>query len=395
MDAAAPNGPAADAAAAAADGDAVDTAAPDGAADPAAAAAADFDAAMGGAAPATPPIWLRRAPALPPGATIDKVQLVWNMPGLPGNPNDQTVRRVRQLANHWDKWLKNARRGPPPKQADPRLAAGESHPSAAEDPHYTVAKATARFVRNVPAPPAVEKEAEAPPPTRGKSRGSTRRQRSLQQSGHGYPATKARPGPPPAWPATAVAGRPASGAWAAQPPPAAAAAGGARDRVHTRSPRPQAMPRPRPAAAAPAAAGRADGNARRRHVSWSDMHSSDSYYTSYSGSDSGPGEPTAGGQRRAYEPAAAAAGWGHRGAHAQVDHDRHAQYESSGSPRGRALVFARYPPMGAAAPYLEVPLAIRHDAATELRGQYIYAQFPIQDSCLFGARPWQILNQHV
>ena len=400
MDAAAPDGPAADAAAAAAaNGDmAMDAAAPDGAADPAAAAAADFDAAMGDqAAPATPPIWLRRAPALPPGATIDKVQLVWNMPGLPGNPNDQTVRRVRQLANHWDKWLKNARRGPPPKQADPRLAAGESHPSAAEDPHYTVAKATARFVRNVPAPPAVEKEAEAPPPTRGKSRGSTRRQRSLQQSGHGYPATKARPGPPPAWPATAVAGRPASwGAWAAQPPPAAAAAGGARDRVHTRSPRPQAMPRPRPAAAAPAAAahGRADGNARRRHVSWSDMHSSDSYY-SYSGSDSGPGEPTAGGQRRAYEPAAAAAGWGHRGAHAQVDHDRHAQYESSGSPRGRALVFARYPPMGAAAPYLEVPLAIRHDAATELRGQYIYAQFPIQDSCLFGARPWQILNQHV
>ena len=145
-----------------ADGDAVDTAAPDGAADPAAAAAADFDAAMGDqAAPATPPIWLRRAPALPPGATIDKVQLVWNMPGMPGNPNDQTVRRVRQLANHWDKWLKNARRGPPPKQADPRLAAGESHPSAAEDPHYTVAKATARFVRNVPAAP-VEKEAEAP-----------------------------------------------------------------------------------------------------------------------------------------------------------------------------------------------------------------------------------------
>ena len=411
MDAAAPDGPAADAAAAAAaNGDmAMDAAAPDGAADPAAAAAADFDAAMGGAAPATPPIWLRRAPALPPGATIDKVQLVWNMPGMPGNPNDQTVRRVRQLANHWDRWLKNARRGPPPKQADPRLAAGESHPSAAEDPHYTVAKATARFVRNVPAAP-VEKEAEAPSPTRGpamnpraKSRGLTaRRQRSLQSAHHmGYPATKARPGPPPnnaAWPATAVAGRTASwGAFrAAQPPPAAAAAGGARDRVHTRSPRPQAMPRPRPAAAAPAAAahGRADGNARRRHVSWSDMHSSDSYY-SYSGSDSGPGEPTAGGQRRAYEPAAAAAGWGHRGAHAQVDHDRHAQYESSGSPRGRALVFARYPPMGAAAPYLEVPLAIRHDAATELRGQYIYAQFPIQDSCLFGARPWQILNQHV
>ena len=25
----------------------------------------------------------------------------------------------------------------------------------------------------------------------------------------------------------------------------------------------------------------------------------------------------------------------------------------------------------------------------------LYAQFPTQDSCLFGARPWQILNQHV
>ena len=174
-----------------------------------------------------------------------------------------------------------------------------------------------------------------------------------------------RPGPPPytsaAWPATAVAGRPA--AW--QPPPAAAAARPGRDRGHTRSP----APRPRPAAAAPAAAaGRADRNARRRHVSWSDM-CSDSY--SYeSGSDSGPGEPTHG-QRSWAQPAAAAAdGWGHRGARAQrVDHDRLAQYESS--PRTRALVFANWTPMGAAAPYLEVPPLIRRDAAPELRGQYI------------------------
>ena len=123
------------------------------------------------------------------------------------------------------------------------------------------------------------------------------------------------------------------------------------------------------------------------------MRSSDSYSYSYeSGSDSsGPGEPT---QRRA-QPAAAAAGWGHgRGARAQrVDHDRPAQFES---PRtARALVFANWTPMGAAAPYLAVLPAIRRDVAPELRGQYIYAQFPIQDSCLFGARPWQILNQHV
>ena len=116
-------------------------------------------------------------------------------------------------------------------------------------------------------------------------------------------------------------------------------------------------------------------------------------YSYESGSDSGPGEPTHG-QRSWAQPAAAAAdGWGHRGARAQrVDHDRPPQYESS--PRTRALVFANWSPMGAAAPYLEVPPLIRRDAAPELRGQYIYAQFPIQDSCLFGARPWQILNQH-
>ena len=134
-------------------------------------------------------------------------------------------------------------------------------------------------------------------------------------------------------------------------------------------------------APAHAALGRADRNdARRRHVSWSDMRSSDSYSYSYeSGSDSpGPGEPTS---RRA-QPAAAAARWGHgRGARAQrVDHDRPAQFES---PRTRALVFANWTPMGAAAPYLAVPPAIRRDVAPELRGQYIYAQFPIQDSLSF------------
>ena len=106
------------------------------------------------------------------------------------------------------------------------------------------------------------------------------------------------------------------------------------------------------------------------HASCSDSYS----YDYESGSDSGPGEPTAGGQRKA-QPAAAAAGysWGHRGARSdraqRVDHDRPAQYESPG---GRALVYAKYPPMGAAAPYWEVPPLIRLEAATELRGQYIY-----------------------
>ena len=137
-------------------------------------------------------------------------------------------------------------------------------------------------------------------------------------------------------------------------------------------------------APAHAALGRADRNdARRRHVSWSDMRSSDSYSYSYeSGSDSpGPGEPTS---RRA-QPAAAAARWGHgRGARAQrVDHDRPAQYESPLHDGTRALVFANWTPMGAAAPYLAVPPAIRRDVAPELRGQYIYAQFPIQDSLSF------------
>ena len=284
------------------------------------------------------------------------------------------------MATQWDRWLRGGRHGAPPKQADPRLAAGEFHPLPADDPHYTMAKATVRFVRKVHMG-APEEEAERPA-----SRGT--RQRS--QSAHHGPACKARPGPPPytsaAWPATAVAGRPA--AW--QPPPAAAAARPGRDRGHTRSP----APRPRPAAAP----GRADRNARgsadRRHVSWSDMCSDMSASYSYeSGSDSGPGEPTHG-QRSWAQPAAAAAdGWGHRGARAQrVDHDRPPQYESS--PRTRALVFANWSPMGAAAPYLEVPPLIRRDAPEELRGQYIYAQFPIQDSCLFGARPWQILNQH-
>ena len=359
-------------------------------------AAAAADAAMGvEAAAAAPPIWLRPAPPLPPGATLDKVQLVWNMPGMPGNPNEQTLRRLRQIANQWDRWLRDARRGPPPKQADPRLAAGEVHPSAAEDPHYTMAKAMVRFVRNVPAGPEGGEEAAASPPPRA-SRGSRQRSQSLRS--RGPVPTKARPGPPPAsvaWHATAVAGRPP--APPPPPPPAEPAArpGDRRDRGHTRSPAPKAMPRPRAAAAAGAAAdaGRGDRNsARRRHVSWSDMRSSDSY--SYeSGSDaSGPGEAT---QRRA-QPAAAAAGWGHgRGARAQrVDHDRPAQFESPRT-RGRALVFANWTPMGAAAPYMEVPPAICRDVAPELRGQYIYAQFPIQDSCLFGARPWQILNQHV
>lgn len=284
------------------------------------------------------------------------------------------------MANQWDRWLRGGKQWAPPRQADPRLPAGESHPLPANKPHYTMAMAIGRFVRNVGAP----EEAPAPRASRGT------RQRS--QSAHHGPACKARPGPPPytsaAWPATAVAGRPA--AW--QPPPAAAAARpGRRDRVHTRSP----APRPRPAAAP----GRADRNARgsadRRHVSWGDMSSDKSASYSYeSGSDSGPGEPTHG-QRSWAQPAAAAAdGWGHRGARAQrVDHDRPPQYESS-SPRTRALVFANWSPMGAAAPYLEVPPLIRRDAPEELRGQYIYAQFPIQDSCLFGARPWQILNQH-
>ena len=307
---------------------------------------------------------------------------------MPGNPNEQTLRRLRQIANQWDRWLRDARRGPPPKQADPRLAAGEVHPSAAEDPHYTMAKAMVRFVRNVPAGPEGGEEAAASPPPRA-SRGS--RQRS--QSARGPVPTKARPGPPPAnvaWHATAVAGRPPPPP--PPPPEPAARPGDRRDRGHTRSPAPKAMPRPRAAAAAGAAAdaGRGDRNsARRRHVSWSDMRSS-SYE---SGSDaSGPGEAT---QRRA-QPAAAAAGWGHgRGARAQrVDHDRPAQFESPRT-RGRALVFANWTPMGAAAPYMEVPPAICRDVAPELRGQYIDAQFPIQDSCLFGARPWQILNQHV
>ena len=309
---------------------------------------------------------------------------------MPGNPNEQTLRRLRQIANQWDRWLRDARRGLPPKQADPRLAAGEVHPSAAEDPHYTMAKAMVRFVRNVPAGPEGGEEAAASPPPRA-SRGSRQRSQSLRS--RGPVPTKARPGPPPAsvaWHATAVAGRPPPPP--PPPPEPAARPGDRRDRGHTRSPAPKAMPRPRAAAAAGAAAdaGRGDRNsARRRHVSWSDMRSS-SYE---SGSDaSGPGEAT---QRRA-QPAAAAAGWGHgRGARAQrVDHDRPAQFESPRT-RGRALVFANWTPMGAAAPYMEVPPAICRDVAPELRGQYIYAQFPIQDSCLFGARPWQILNQHV
>jgi len=303
------------------------------------------------AAAASRPWLTRGTPPFPKGGNPDKLQLVWSMPGKAGHPNEQTAKRLRQSSRAWDRWLEN-RELPRPTQRDPRLAADDAHPSIAEDPHYTRAKAAERFVRFVP-----EQEAEASS-SRGPAASSSRGCRQRSQSAHRGPPTKARPNAPP----FRVQGRPAASA-------APHRGGPPVPKARPRSPVPKARPRSRSTAAAARDHGRADGNVRR--LPCNDRRTSSESYSDYSyesGSDSGPREPPAGGQRRA-QPAAAAAGrGGHRGAHAQqADHDR--PY----SPRDgtRAMVFARYAPVGASAPYLEVPELIRRNVDPELRGQYI------------------------